>query len=79
MDKQIDLTKVHAAHGQVKQNAMFDQEGGQNESLVHLRKSRRAAQGNVTKKIAKENCQISNYSWSINDNLIRKFNASLCF
>ena len=41
-------TKGQATHHQVLPNVMLDQQGVQNETLLHLRRSRWGAKGNIT-------------------------------
>ena len=48
MDEETDS---QATRRQVLPNVMLDQEGVRNENLLRLRRSRRAAKGNVTRKI----------------------------
>ena len=51
MDEEVNSTEVCATRRQVQLNVTLDQEGVQNESLLHLRRNRRSAYGNITKKI----------------------------
>jgi len=44
-------TNGQATRPQVLLNVTLDQQGVRNENLLHLRRSRRAAKGNITKKI----------------------------
>ena len=44
MDEEVNSTEV-------RQLVTLDQEGVQNESLLHLRRNRRSANGNIPKKI----------------------------
>ena len=51
MEEEVNSTEVRATRRQVQPNVTLDQEGVRNESLLRLRRSRRSAKGNITKKI----------------------------
>ena len=51
MEEEVNSTDVRATRRQVQPNVTLDQEGVRNESLLRLRRSRRSAKGNITKKI----------------------------
>ena len=51
MDEEVNSTEVCATRLQIQLNVTLDQEGVQNESLLHLRRNRRSAYANITKKI----------------------------
>ena len=51
MEREVNSTGVRATCRQVQPNVTLDQEGVRNESLLRLRRRRRSAKGNITKKI----------------------------